>query len=103
MKAKTVDLGGRGVMAACLRDAKLVSYHVVEKSGKPAVEVLVKGQKKVGGDLQGGTPGLVPGERWWWLRQWGAVQVFTPEEISAMVLTKMKQTAEVGREASMWQ
>jgi len=39
---------------------------VVNKGGKPAVEVKVKGQAKV----------------------------FTPEELSAMVLTKMKETAE---------
>jgi len=39
---------------------------VVNKGGKPAIEVQVKGQPKV----------------------------FTPEELSAMVLTKMKETAE---------
>ena len=39
---------------------------VVNKGGKPAVEVQVKGQAKV----------------------------FSPEELSAMVLTKMKETAE---------
>ena len=39
---------------------------MVDKGGKPAIEVQVKGQPKV----------------------------FTPEELSAMVLTKMKETAE---------
>ncbi|EWM26556.1 luminal binding protein [Nannochloropsis gaditana] len=48
------------------RDLKLVSYKVTNKGGKPAVEVRMKGGPKV----------------------------FTPEEISAMVLSKMKETAE---------
>lgn len=48
------------------RDKKLVSYDVVNESGKPYVQVDVKGEKKR----------------------------FSPEEISAMVLTKMKETAE---------
>jgi len=39
---------------------------VVEKNGKPSVQVKVKGEEKI----------------------------FTPEEISAMVLIKMKETAE---------
>ncbi len=39
---------------------------MVNKQGKPAVEVSVKGQGKV----------------------------FTPEEVSAMILTKMRETAE---------
>lgn len=48
------------------RDAKLVSYDITNKEGKPYVEVDVGGKKKV----------------------------FSPEEISAMILTKMKETAE---------
>eukprot|EP00884_Botryococcus_braunii_P020063 jgi/Botrbrau1/6740/Bobra.0324s0026.1 len=48
------------------RDMKLVSYKIVDKGGKPYVEVTVKDEKKV----------------------------FSPEEISAMILTKMKDTAE---------
>lgn len=48
------------------RDAKLVSYKVVDKAAKPYVEVEISGDKKV----------------------------FSPEEISAMILTKMKDTAE---------
>lgn len=48
------------------RDSKLVSYDIIEKSGKPNVKVEVGDKPKV----------------------------FSPEEISAMVLTKMKETAE---------
>jgi heat shock protein 5 len=48
------------------RDMKLVSYDIVNKNGKPYVQVEVAGEKKV----------------------------FSPEEISAMILTKMKETAE---------
>ena len=48
------------------RDMKMVPYEVVSKEGKPYVEVTVKGEKKT----------------------------FSPEEISSMVLTKMKNTAE---------
>lgn len=48
------------------RDKKLVSYEIVNESGKPYVQVDVKGEKKR----------------------------FSPEEISAMILTKMKETAE---------
>lgn len=48
------------------RDKKLVSYEVVNESSKPYVQVDVKGEKKR----------------------------FSPEEISAMILTKMKETAE---------
>lgn len=48
------------------RDIKLLPYKVVNKDGKPYIEVRVKGENKV----------------------------FSPEEISAMVLTKMKETAE---------
>ncbi|KAL6651766.1 hypothetical protein ACP70R_010691 [Stipagrostis hirtigluma subsp. patula] len=49
------------------KDMKLLPYKIVDKNGKPHVEVEVKH---------------------------GDVRVFSPEEISAMVLTKMKDTAE---------
>jgi heat shock protein 5 len=48
------------------RDKKLYPYEIVDKEGKPYVRVTVKGEKKT----------------------------FSPEEISAMILTKMKETAE---------
>ncbi len=48
------------------KDKKLVSYNIIDKAGKPNVEVVINGEKKV----------------------------FSPEEISAMILTKMKDTAE---------
>ncbi|KAI8474988.1 MAG: binding protein 1 [Monoraphidium minutum] len=48
------------------RDKKLMSYDIVDKAGKPMVQVEVKDEKKV----------------------------FSPEEISAMILQKMKDTAE---------
>ena len=48
------------------RDKKLMSYDIVDKQGKPYVSVDVAGETKV----------------------------FSPEEISAMILTKMKDTAE---------
>lgn len=48
------------------RDKKLVSYDIVDKEKKPYVSVEIAGTKKV----------------------------FSPEEISAMILTKMKDTAE---------
>lgn len=47
------------------RDAKMVSYEVVNNHGRPYVQVQVAGQNKT----------------------------FSPEEISAMVLSKMKETA----------
>ncbi|ODV69890.1 heat shock protein 70 [Hyphopichia burtonii NRRL Y-1933] len=47
-------------------DVKLFPYKIVEKSGKPHIQVEFKGETKV----------------------------FTPEEISSMVLVKMKETAE---------
>ena len=59
------------------RDSKLVSYDVVDKKGKPYVSVDVAGESKV----------------------------FSPEEISAMILTKMKDTAggyEACRAGSQW-
>jgi len=48
------------------RDLKLLPYTIVNKNGKPTIQVEVKGQQKL----------------------------FTPEEISAMVLQKMKNIAE---------
>jgi len=48
------------------RDKKLYPYKIVDKEGKPFIEVKFKGENKV----------------------------FSPEEISAMILTKMKETAE---------
>jgi heat shock protein 5 len=53
--------------ATVQRDVKLLPYSVVDRKGKPHVQVQVKD---------------------------GDVRVFSPEEISAMVLTKMKETAE---------
>ncbi|OAY74558.1 Luminal-binding protein, partial [Ananas comosus] len=49
------------------RDIKFLPYKVVNKDGKPYVEVRIKGGEK---------------------------KVFSPEEISAMILTKMRETAE---------
>ncbi|KAK6117685.1 hypothetical protein DH2020_048537 [Rehmannia glutinosa] len=49
------------------RDMKLVPYKIVNKDGKPYIEVRIKD---------------------------GETKVFSPEEISAMILTKMKETAE---------
>ena len=48
------------------RDIKFFPYKVVNKDGKPYIQVKVKGE----------------------------VKVFSPEEISAMILGKMKETAE---------
>jgi len=48
------------------RDMKLMPYKIVNKGGKPYVQVKVKGEDKV----------------------------YSPEEVSAMILTKMKETAE---------
>ena len=47
-------------------DAKMFPFAVVEKAGKPAIEIAAAGNRRS----------------------------FAPEEISAMVLTKMKETAE---------
>lgn len=49
------------------RDMKLVPYKLVNKDGKPYIQVKLSG---------------------------GETKVFSPEEISAMILTKMKETAE---------
>lgn len=48
------------------RDIKFFPYKIVNKDGKPYIQVKVKGETKV----------------------------FSPEEISAMILGKMKETAE---------
>ena len=49
------------------KDMKLVPYKIVSKDGKPYIQVRIKD---------------------------GETKVFSPEEISAMILTKMKETAE---------
>lgn len=49
------------------RDMKMLPYKVVNRDGKPYIQVKVKD---------------------------GEVKVFSPEEISAMILQKMKETAE---------
>ncbi|KAH7841757.1 hypothetical protein Vadar_033956 [Vaccinium darrowii] len=49
------------------KDMKLVPYKIINKDGKPYIQVQVKD---------------------------GETKVFSPEEISAMILTKMKETAE---------
>ncbi|KAI5658769.1 hypothetical protein M9H77_27562 [Catharanthus roseus] len=49
------------------RDMKLLPYKIINKDGKPYIQVKIKD---------------------------GEVKVFSPEEISAMILQKMKQTAE---------
>lgn len=46
---------------------KLVPYKIVNKDGKPYIQVKIKD---------------------------GETKVFSPEEVSAMILTKMKETAE---------
>jgi len=48
------------------RDIKLLPFHIIPKDGRPFIEVTIKGEKKV----------------------------YAPEEISAMVLVKMKEIAE---------
>merc|ERR1712057_139300 len=58
------NFGDRSVQ----KDKKLVSYNIVSKEGKPYVSVEMKEGEKA--------------------------KVFSPEEISAMILTKMKETAE---------
>jgi heat shock protein 5 len=49
------------------KDVKLLPYKIVNKDGKPHIQVKIEDSE---------------------------VKVFSPEEISAMVLTKMKNTAE---------
>ncbi|KAM0823558.1 hypothetical protein ACQ4PT_070798 [Festuca glaucescens] len=60
-------IGRQFADAEVQRDMKLLPYKVVEKNGKPHAEVDVKD---------------------------GDVRLFSPEEVSAMVLTRMKETAE---------
>jgi heat shock protein 5 len=48
------------------RDRKLLPYTILDKDGAPVIEVIVKGEKKI----------------------------FTPEQISAIILEKMKEVAE---------
>ncbi|KAK1603094.1 hypothetical protein QYE76_017809 [Lolium multiflorum] len=60
-------IGRQFADAEVQRDMKLLPYKVVEKNGKPHAEVEVKD---------------------------GDVRLFSPEEVSAMVLTRMKETAE---------
>jgi heat shock protein 5 len=59
-------IGRRFDDAEVQRDKKLYPYKIIDRDGKPYIEVRWKGETKV----------------------------FSPEEISAMVLTKMKETAE---------
>merc|ERR1712070_523740 len=59
-------IGRRFTDAAVQHDMKLWPFEIVSTDGKPNIRVEVEGGKKV----------------------------FTPEEISAMVLVKMKETAE---------
>uniref|UniRef100_A0ACD5W8M5 Uncharacterized protein n=1 Tax=Avena sativa TaxID=4498 RepID=A0ACD5W8M5_AVESA len=60
-------IGRQFADAEVQRDMKLLPYKVVEKNGKPHAEVEVKD---------------------------GDVRLLSPEEVSAMVLTRMKETAE---------
>jgi heat shock protein 5 len=59
-------IGRRFEDAEVQRDMKLMPYKIVNRGGKPYVQVKVKGEDKV----------------------------YSPEEVSAMILTKMKETAE---------
>merc|ERR1712032_836624 len=59
-------IGRRFKDSTVQKDIKLLPYKIVDKSGKPVIEVKVKGEEKV----------------------------MAPEEVSSMVLTKMKETAE---------
>jgi heat shock protein 5 len=65
-------IGRRFDDAEVQRDKKLYPYKIIEREGKPYIEVTFKGEKKI----------------------------FSPEEISAMILGRMKETAEnyLGRE-----
>ena len=60
-------IGRKFADAEVQADMKHFPFKVIDKSGKPAIEVEFKGEKKT----------------------------FTPEEISSMVLTKMRETAEM--------
>jgi heat shock protein 5 len=59
-------IGRRYKDSTVQKDKKLLPFEIVEKEGKPVISVEVNGKKKV----------------------------MTPEEVSSMVLTKMKETAE---------
>merc|ERR1712176_298434 len=59
-------IGRRFKDSTVQKDIKLLPYKITDKSGKPMISVLVKGEEKV----------------------------MAPEEVSSMVLTKMKETAE---------
>merc|ERR1712151_563751 len=59
-------IGRRFKDSTVQKDIKLLPYKIVDKSGKPMINVMVKGEEKV----------------------------LSPEEVSSMVLTKMKETAE---------
>merc|ERR1712032_1322002 len=59
-------IGRRFKDSTVQKDIKLLPYKIVDKSGKPMINVLVKGEEKA----------------------------MSPEEVSSMILTKMKETAE---------
>lgn len=59
-------IGRRYDDAEVQRDKKLYPYHIIEKDGRPFIQVVYKGETKV----------------------------YAPEEISAMILNKMKEVAE---------
>lgn len=63
----SLSLFGRFEDKEVQKDRKLVPYQIVNKDGKPYIQVKIKD---------------------------GETKVFSPEEISAMILTKMKETAE---------
>merc|ERR1719361_709543 len=59
-------IGRRFKDSTVQKDLKLLPYKIVDKGGKPYIQVKVKGDEKL----------------------------MAPEEVSSMVLTKMKETAE---------
>jgi len=59
-------IGRRFKDSTVQKDKKLLPFEIVEKNSKPMIQVKVKGENKV----------------------------YSPEEVSSMVLTKMKETAE---------
>mmetsp|Transcript_63817 Transcript_63817/g.146215 ORF Transcript_63817/g.146215 Transcript_63817/m.146215 type:complete len:661 (+) Transcript_63817:81-2063(+) len=59
-------IGRKFTDTTVVHDKKLLPYELVNSAGKPYIQVLFKGEKKT----------------------------YSPEEISAMILTKMKETAE---------
>lgn len=64
---KLICVVGRFEDKEVQKDMKLVPYKIVNGDGKPYIQVKIKD---------------------------GETKVFSPEEISAMILTKMKETAE---------